>query len=319
MTQAEPTDEERHDEGLADRLRRVVEDQVEQALAEVADDDLGTDETIHQVRKRCKKVRAVLRLVRPGLDTYDASNAAFRDAARRLSDHRDAQSFLEALDDLAAHFGDLVPTSSFEPVRAGLVAHRDGLTGPDTDVEDLIDDVADELERACDALGDAVVEGDRYEVVAGGIAKSYGRARKALAEAYADPQAARFHEWRKRAKYHRYHVRLLADSWPEVLDPLRKSLHTLTDLLGDAHDLAELRKHLTAHPEEHGGDATVQLVVALADQRRAELRARARPLGLRLFHDPKRTAAERLTACFRIWEESADDPGFARLGASSTA
>ena len=66
---------------------------------------LPEPEKIHQIRKRCKKLRAVLRLVRPGLSEFYASeNAFFRDAARVLSPLRDTQSVLDAYDGLMKRY-----------------------------------------------------------------------------------------------------------------------------------------------------------------------------------------------------------------------
>ncbi|MEZ4569166.1 MAG: hypothetical protein R2849_02320 [Thermomicrobiales bacterium] len=58
------------DEALDVGVRRIATEQVEKALAELDDSDLDRHATVHQVRKRCKKIRGLLRLVRPGLENY---------------------------------------------------------------------------------------------------------------------------------------------------------------------------------------------------------------------------------------------------------
>lgn len=297
-------------EPLTEALRRIVREQLGAALDELGDAELDVHETIHQTRKRCKKARAALRLVRPGLKRYPEANARLRDAARLLAAPRDAQSHLEALDALAGHYEGLLAPEALAPVRAGLEAHRAGLSGPDSDIALRMAEVAGQLHRAREAAAAWRVKGPRYEVLAGGLAASYGRGRRARAEAYERPSSERFHEWRKRAKYHRYHVRLLATAWPEVLDPTREALHDLTDLLGEAHDLAVLRARLVADPVAFGGYRPVQVVSALADARRAELRARARGLGARVFAEPKKRAGQRFAAYVRAWDEERP-PGFA--------
>ena len=49
-------------------VRRLVRRELARALAALDDPGaLGLQETVHDVRKRCKKLRGVLRLTRPGL------------------------------------------------------------------------------------------------------------------------------------------------------------------------------------------------------------------------------------------------------------
>lgn len=60
------------------------------------------DDVAHDVRKRCKTVRALLRLIRDevGKDVYRRENRALRDAARALSPVRDAAVLIQVHDDV---------------------------------------------------------------------------------------------------------------------------------------------------------------------------------------------------------------------------
>ena len=88
-------------------IKRIVREQIDRAMVEIDNAEPGPHETVHQVRKRCKKVRAMLRLVRTQFQlTYDQENAWYRDAARELSDVRDTQSRIECYDELMEHFAD---------------------------------------------------------------------------------------------------------------------------------------------------------------------------------------------------------------------
>jgi CHAD domain-containing protein len=125
-----------------------------------------------------------------------------------------------------------------------------------------------------------------------------------MAEAYADPSAGAFHEWRKRVKYHRYHVRLLRDLWRPLLDCRRAALHELSDLLGEAHDLGLLRNFVVDDPDLTRDSRTVESFLGLVEQRRAEAHALARPIGLRLYAErPGRFGARlaRYWSVFRVW------------------
>jgi hypothetical protein len=56
------------DRPIRKNLRRLAGRQLDRALATLAEPgDLGLEGTVHDVRKRCTKVRGLIRLVRPGL------------------------------------------------------------------------------------------------------------------------------------------------------------------------------------------------------------------------------------------------------------
>jgi len=85
-------------EPVSEEIKRIIDGKVETGIEHI-DSDADRHETVHEVRKRCKEVRAALRLVRPVLPTYSEENAHYRDAARRVSEVRDAQAAIETFDD----------------------------------------------------------------------------------------------------------------------------------------------------------------------------------------------------------------------------
>jgi len=69
--------------GLDHEIRRIALEQLDKGLSELDAADHDLHEAIHQVRKRAKKLRALLRLVRDEVsDTYDRENATLRDTAK---------------------------------------------------------------------------------------------------------------------------------------------------------------------------------------------------------------------------------------------
>lgn len=297
-------------ESVGDGVRRVAREQVDKALAEIGDGELGRHETVHQVRKRCKKIRGLVRLVRPRFEeTYRRENAHYRDAARTLSDLRDAEAVLETVDGLEERFGDQVRPDVFAAVREPLEAERrrlaDDEQDPKHDLEQRLADFADRLREGRERIAgwDLGEPEDRlgFSLVAGGLGKTYRRARKRMADAWSSPSSEAFHEWRKRVKYHRYHLRLLTPIWPKVTKARYKETKRLSDLLGDDHDLAVLRATL----EEEGGGAADEraALIALSRRRSAELRAQAWSLGRRLFVEEQERYAARMRALIEIRNE----------------
>ena len=90
-------------------------------------------EAIHQVRKRCKRVRAIVRLLRPRAKAiYLRENAAFRKMARRFSSFRDADVRLKTFDEL-------VPDPGFRAVLCVTRPHRHEARDEGTQAGDRFD------------------------------------------------------------------------------------------------------------------------------------------------------------------------------------
>jgi hypothetical protein len=80
-------------------VHRIAHEQLGRAIREAGDCGLDVNEQVHKERKRCKKLRALLRLVRPALGQQDRDeNVWLRDTGRRLCDARDARANVETFD-----------------------------------------------------------------------------------------------------------------------------------------------------------------------------------------------------------------------------
>ncbi len=291
------------DETVPDTIRRVAREQIERGLTEIDGGQLDRNEAVHQVRKHCKKVRALLRLARDPLQrngVYEFENAWFRDTARALSPLRDAATLPATLDTLLDSFGDQIDPSAFTAVREALA--RRGGAGPDTQaIEHGLTDARDRLGMALDRLPDWPIRKDGFATVAKGLKRTYRRARTALSVAYEDPTTDNFHEWRKRVKYHWYHLRLLTPVWPKVLGTRADAAHDLSNLLGADHDLAVLRQTLLDARGEIDDPNAIQTLLALLDRRQEHLRTAARPLGRRLFAEKPKVFLKRMEDYWDAW------------------
>lgn len=260
-------------------IKRMAREQVDKALTEIDTQQLSHHRRVHQVRKRCKKVRALARLVRPALgDQYAAINAHFRDLARPLSDLRDAHALVEAFDMVTAG---TAAADAFTPARTALETHRDALATR-LDAGALLADARQALLAGRTGIDSWHVKGHGFDAISGGLGKTYRRGRKAMAAAQVDPTAERYHQWRKRAKYLWYHLRILRPLWPEAMKAFRDEADRLASLLGDDHDLHVLRTSVAGDPTLASAP-TMPILVDLVAGRSRRLRPEAHELGRRLF------------------------------------
>lgn len=285
-------------------VRKVAREQVDKAIGEVLDEELDRHETVHQVRKRCKKVRGLLRLVRPQFADYKRENQFFRDAAAELSYVRDIQAMIECHRELLDHFNDEIEREMFATIGDELLRRRRAISEDEETLSGKMDEFLARMREVRCRIEDWKIDDDGFSAIQDGLEKTYRRARKASVAAYEDLTAAEFHEWRKRVKYHWYHARLLRRIWPHMMHPHRDAADELADLLGDDHDLAVLRETLKDEPEEFGEPVVLQAALGLIDRRRAELESRARPLGSRLLAESPEQLADRWHAYWKVWKRS---------------
>ncbi|MDN2564969.1 CHAD domain-containing protein [Aquibium sp. A9E412] len=294
----------REDASLEAGLRRVACDQLDRALAE-ADDASSFDETVHAVRKRCKKLRGLVRLVRPAFAGYRRENAALRDAARLLAPVRDAAAAIETFDGLMAHFADEVDEAAFAELRAWLV-ERHRLGRAEIDAAGALADTRARLAAVRERAGGWALDTGGFDAAAGGLAKTHRRAVKAMKRARKDGDAARMHAWRKRVKYHWYHARLLNGCWPKAMKAHARAAHALSDRLGDHHDLAVLAETLglaASPPPETGLDdrARREAFAGLLARRQAGLAADAFALGDMLLAEETDALVARWAGYWAAW------------------
>src|SRR5262245_29617317 len=113
-------------ESFCKGMRRIARKQVEKALQHrTGQDNDSRDAAVHNARKSFKKVRAMLRLVRPaiGEKRYHRENGCFRDAGRPLTEVRDAKILVETLDELVEYFREHVADRSFNDTRQALLTN----------------------------------------------------------------------------------------------------------------------------------------------------------------------------------------------------
>lgn len=283
-------------------IRKVAREQIDKAIGEITDEKRDRHDTVHQVRKRCKKVRGLIRLVRPVFNDYQLENKFFRDTARELSYVRDAQSIVECCDDLMERFEDQVDVDTFSSIRDELAGRRQKIADDKVGLEDKLDQVLDKMREARGRVDEWRINDEGFSAVEGGLMKTYRRARQGLHNAYENPSTESFHEWRKRVKYHRYHARLLRRIWPDMMNVQRDAGKELSDLLGDDHDLAVFRQTLLDDPDRFGRKSELQAVIGLIDHRRGELQREAQPLGRRLFAEKPKRLASRLRSYWDVWK-----------------
>lgn len=309
-------------DALAASVRACAREQLHGAILRLEQPGDDSAKAIHDARKRLKKTRALLRLVRPALGkaAYRRENDALRDAAAQLSATRDADVLVATVDGLAERAVGRLPAADFAALREALAAEAQAAhagpppagvapaTGdapgdaPTPALDATAAAVAQELRDAHARVAEWPLDGAGWETVVAGIARAYARGSEERRTAEHDPTVEHLHDWRKRVKDLWYHHRLLKPVWPAVVDAYGEEAHVLSEQLGDDHDLAVLRARLQRGLALPPGAATsVDALLELVAERRAELQAQARLVAARLYAESPKAFERRL----RTWVETA--------------
>ena len=307
-------------EPLAGGLRRLSLHQCDLALTGLRGQTVGRDLAIHEMRKASKRLRALLRMVRPviGERVFKAENAALRDAARLVAGVRDGAVLVDAVGQMRGRYGHLLAPGVFLDLEDRLRRRHQRMMSRVLEDDDVLEHVVAELHRARSryAAWPTDVEDPRFQVphsnrraisntfssIGPGIAATYRAGQKDLKSSMVAPTTEHLHSWRRNVKYLRHQVEIVSPVWPEVVGGLATSLSDLGDVLGDDHDQAELVRMVSSLPDLMPDPDERNLLVALSHQRRRELQAAALVMGKRIYAEAPDRFALRLEAYWSAWK-----------------
>jgi CHAD domain-containing protein len=280
-------------EPIARGISRVGLEQIGIAQARlIRRNDAAT--AIHDTRRCLKRLRALLRLVRPALPdgVYRREANRLAGIGRSLAQARDQHVMQQTIAKLGGGAGALPKRIAKQ--LAKLLANGAGPNAKRTS--------SAERRQALESLEKARVFFERLgkrdltlEHLAQGLKRSYRRARRAFHGAYEKPSDEAFHEWRKPVQQHWRHMQLLSRAWPEVMAGRAGEAKELSRLLGEDHDIHVLRAFAAAHGNAVLTAAELESLAASCQSRQDELRAQAKPRGSRLFAEPASGLAQRIS------------------------
>lgn len=284
------------DAGVPQAVRRIAREEIDAALAAVtAEGPLGV--RVHTMRKSVKKLRGLIRLVRPVMKGFAAENAALRDAGRGISALRDA----EVMRATAAAIAETLPGDGRDRLMAPFASALAAVAEPAA-LEASLAPFAVAMTVARDRAEGWKVRGDEFDALAPGLIRTWDNARHAMQAALRHPASDHVHEWRKRAKDHWYQARLLAPIWPRLMDPHVAVADDLGETLGLWNDHAVLAQRVAVLdlPE-----AVHEAAAAAIAARRDHLFTAAAGLGRRLFAGSGTDLANRWSVWWKLWRAEA--------------
>jgi len=291
------------EESISENIRRVYTELLDQCIYELTHSYGRSHSAVHETRKSFKKMRALFRLVREeiGEDTYKAYNTFFRDEGRKISDLRDVNVLIETLDEIKKTYQKELSEDVFTGIRAKLLRKKHALSKRLLYRRKVLQKMFARLEETEVYLTSMHIQNENFSAFRSGLTRVYKKASKGLTSAYAKRSAEVFHNWRKRVKYLRYQVDLLSPAWPSVLSLQEKELHTLSDLLGDHHDLSVLEEEILSIKIKN--TEALEVLLGLISHHKSTMEEEAQPLGAKLFAEKPKNFVNRLESYWKTWKK----------------
>jgi CHAD domain-containing protein len=285
-------------------IRRLSRERIEKALGHLRKRDRL--EVVHSVRKEIKKVRATLELVRDKLNegTCRKRMKTLRVAAKCLRNPRDAHVRFQALERLVARFQKRLPAQPFPGIKKILrrdchEESREFKKGKSVATADRM------LRKLNRRIGDLNVKADGWPAIRSGLKRSYRCGQKAFQAALEDTSPENLHQWRKHVQDLWNQLRLLIPIHPKKLRGSTNKMRTLSQCLGDYHDLVILRRFVTRRcAHKHAAEA--ESLNELIDLRQKELRSAAFVCGAHIYAEKPSLFCRRLERDWHAWRAGQD-------------
>ncbi len=273
----------KHTETFQNGLQRIIKEQVERTRLALHDEP-NQVLAIHNARKAMKRIRALLRLVRPSLEksVFRSENMRYRNIARALSTARDQHVMLQTLAELE--------TQHDSDAAAGLWIIRNRVAAsiftqePQSIAVDF-EGVFAELDLGDQAASDLQLVTNGFDAVGQGLEKAYRDGRKVYCKIFKNFDDEAFHEWRKIVQLHWRHMSLLREAWPEICADRITTAKILSEALGVHNDLSVLEAYVSDLSSADLSKKKVTPVLRLIGEEKQRQIENARPAAEELYSE----------------------------------
>jgi CHAD domain-containing protein len=284
---------------MSEALRRVAFAELELAHGALATPP-ERHSGVHSARKCLKRLRSLLLLVRPGMPepAFLTLTNRLAQIARGLAAARDAAALTDAIDKLERETGAGPGLGPLHSLRAWLQKRRHAAE------QNLERSAASDAMRGLleirPAFAGLAVYPDDFRSLSKGLRQCYRATREAFRHAFVSERDEEVHEWRKGVQHHWRQMQLLAPCWPSELSARAEAARSLSQVLGDDHDISLLIRLISMPTMMFGTPDETAAFLKRCRRRHKALRKEARAQGERLFAERARPFAERIETYWQI-------------------
>lgn len=255
---------------------------------------------VHSARKCVKRLRSLLLLVRLGMPDPAFATLTERLAtiAKGLAPARDAAALIDAVDKLERETAAGPGQVPIQSLRAWL--HKRRRAAEQNLERNVASDAMRGLLEIRPAFAGLAVYPDDFCSLAKGLRRCYRETREAFQHAFAIGRDEDLHDWRKGVQHHWRQMQLLAPCWPSELSARAEAARSLSQVLGDDHDISLLSRLVSTPTMMFGSPEETAAFLKRCRGRHKALRKEARAQGERLFAERSRPFTERIETYWLI-------------------
>lgn len=214
--------------------------------------------------------------------------------ARGLAAARDAQALIDAVNKLERETGAGLGQGPIHSMRAWLEKRRHAAE------QNLERSTASDAMRGLleirGAFAGLAVYPDNFRSLAKGLRRCYRATRTSFQDALVSESDENLHDWRKGVQHHWRQMQLLAPCWPSELTARVEAARSISQLLGDDHDISLLCQLVSTPTMTFGSPEETAAFLKRCRKRHRALRKEAAAQGARLFVERSQPFAERIEA-----------------------
>jgi CHAD domain-containing protein len=284
-------------QNVSSEIRRIVLRQLDRAASELTSiGDPESDEAIHDARRRVKKIRAIIRLVRPVLDKPFRLDPELRRVSKLLAPVADGQGVIDTLNQLLKRYRSELPRKTAAAIRSDLI-DRGKRIDSKASREGVLEKAQTTLRAERRRVKRWRLRADGFRALAPGLKDSVRRARFAMMTAWLHPTAQHHHAWRRHVKNHWFHVRLLSATCGHRLHSYQRQLEALDGILGEYHNLVLLHEVLVS--DSNLSDREISRCLQFVQRYQGELRRHAQVVGIRIYSEKPQRFVRRVR---ELWD-----------------
>jgi len=286
-------------QSITSEVRRIVLRQLDLAASElVSVGDPESDEAVHDARRRVKKIRAIIRLIRPVLDKPFRSDPDLRRVSKMLAPVADGKGVIDTLNELLQRYRKQLPRKTAAAIRSDLLAREKQIDRKAAE-DGVLQQAKKTLRLERERVKHWKLNEEGFRAIAPGLKDSVRRARDGMVAAWLHPTAANHHTWRRHVKDHWFHVRLLEGRCSNRLQPYQHQLEALDGVLGEYHNLVLLHEVLVSDSTLSRHE--VARCLRIVERYRQALRRNAQVLGMRIYEEKPGRFVRRVK---HLWDAS---------------
>ena len=237
-------------EEISVATHRIITEQYDLIISSCRNHE-DPDLSVHDIRKASKRIRALLRMLKPDLppEIYLRENTFLKEISRKLSVARNFHVFEEEFDNIVSAGIIDLPDKTINNIKQHLKEKKEDAFDLITGLE-IFHSIAKKTEEAKERFAAVDLSMLGPHTVYKGIGKVFSWGQKQMMHSQQFPTDENLHEMRKRIKTLMYLVKLIKDVSPEFFNGYFKGLKSASLALGEDHNMAELNDYIDTLDEK---------------------------------------------------------------------